>query len=95
MQFNVVSMKRHGRQETIVTDRLRCYGAAITDLGRGDDHEMGRGFNNWPDNSHLPSDNESGRCYDSGVYERYRSSPLSMPRSTTTFQRNATSKTAP
>ena len=48
------SMKRHGRPETIVTDRLRSYGAALKDLGRGDDREMGRFLNNRAENSHLP-----------------------------------------
>jgi putative transposase len=48
------SMKRHGRPESIVTDRLRSYGAALKDLGRGDDHEMGRWMNNRAANSHLP-----------------------------------------
>lgn len=36
------SMKRHGQPEKIVTDRLRSYGAALKDLGRGDDREMGQ-----------------------------------------------------
>ena len=35
------SMKRHGRSKNIVTDRLRSYGAALKDMGRGDDREMG------------------------------------------------------
>jgi putative transposase len=48
------SMKRHGRPESIVTDRLRSYGAALKDLGRGDDREMGRWMNNRAENSHLP-----------------------------------------
>ena len=48
------SMKRHGRPETIVTDWLRSYGAALKDLGRGDDREMGRWLNNRAENSHLP-----------------------------------------
>jgi putative transposase len=48
------SMKRHGRPENIVTDRLRSYGAALKDLGRGDDREMGRWLNNRAENSHLP-----------------------------------------
>ena len=47
-------MKRHGRPEVIVTDRLRSYGAALKDLGRGDDREMGRWLNNQAENSHLP-----------------------------------------
>ena len=48
------SMKRHGRPEHIVTDRLRSYGAALKQLGRGDDREMGRWMNNRAENSHLP-----------------------------------------
>jgi putative transposase len=48
------SMKRHGRPESIVTDRLRSYGAALKDLGRGDDREVGRWLNNRAENSHLP-----------------------------------------
>jgi putative transposase len=47
-------MRRHGRPENIVTDRLRSYGAALKDLGRGDDREMGSWLNNRAENSHLP-----------------------------------------
>ena len=54
LKFLKRSMKRHGRPETIVTDRLRSYGAALKDLGRGDDREMGRWLNNRVENSHLP-----------------------------------------
>ena len=43
LEFLKKSMKRHGRPETIVTDRLRSYGAALKDLGRGDDRELGLG----------------------------------------------------
>ena len=48
------SMKRHGRPENIVTDPLRSYGAALKDLGCGDDREIGRWLNNPAENSHLP-----------------------------------------
>jgi putative transposase len=54
LKFLKKSMKRHGRPETIVTDRLRSYGAALKDLGRGDDREMGRRLTNRAENSHLP-----------------------------------------
>ena len=47
-------MRRHGRPETIVTDRLRSYGAALKDMGRGDDRKMGRWLNNRAENSLLP-----------------------------------------
>lgn len=47
-------MKPHGRPEMIVTDRLRSYGAALTDMGRGGDREMGRLPTSWAKNSHPP-----------------------------------------
>ena len=37
LKFLRKSMKRHGWPETIVTDRLRSYGAALKDLARRDD----------------------------------------------------------
>ena len=46
LKFLKKSMRRHGRPESIVTDRLRSYGAALKDLGRGDDRDMGRWVNN-------------------------------------------------
>ena len=54
LKFLRKSMKRHGRPENIVTDKLRSYGAALKELGRGDDREMGRWLNNRAENSHLP-----------------------------------------
>ena len=54
LKFLRKSMKRHGRPEIIVTDRLRSYGAALKDLGCGDDREMGGWLNNRAENSHLP-----------------------------------------
>ncbi len=48
------SMKRHGRPEKIVTDRLRSYGAALNDLGRGDDREISRWLNIRAENLDLP-----------------------------------------
>lgn len=48
------SIKRHGQTETIVTYPHRSYGAALKDLGRGDDCEMGRRLNNRAENSNLP-----------------------------------------
>lgn len=54
LKFLRKPMRRHGRPETIVTDRLRSYGAALKDLVRGDDREMGRWLNNRAENSHQP-----------------------------------------
>ncbi len=54
LKFWKKSMKRHGRPEDIVTDRLRSYCATLKDLGRGDDRQIGCWLNNWAENSHLP-----------------------------------------
>jgi len=54
LKFLKKALKRHGRPEQLVTDRLRSHGAALKELGRGDDREMGRWANNRAENSHLP-----------------------------------------
>jgi putative transposase len=48
------ALKRHGRAEAIVIDRLQSYGAALRDLGIGDRQETGRWSNNRAENSHQP-----------------------------------------
>ena len=47
-------MKRFGRPQIIVTDRLRSYGAAMKVIGNADRQETGRWLNNRAENSHLP-----------------------------------------
>lgn len=54
LKFLKKSMKRHGRAEEIVTDRLRSYGAALKELGIRDRQEIGRWENNRAENSHQP-----------------------------------------
>lgn len=53
-EFMKKAMCRHGWPDSIVTDKLRSYGAALKDLGRGDDREVGRWMNNRAENSQLP-----------------------------------------
>ena len=48
------AMKRHGPVETIVTDGLKSYPAAMRELGNEQRREMGRHANNRVENSHLP-----------------------------------------
>jgi len=48
------AMKRYGRPEAIVTDRLRSYRAALKDVGISDRQECGRWLNNRAENSHQP-----------------------------------------
>jgi putative transposase len=54
LKFLKKTLKRHGRPDEIVTDRLRSYGAALRDLGIGDRQETGRWANNRAENSHQP-----------------------------------------
>jgi putative transposase len=54
LKFLRKSMKRHGRPEIIVTDKLRSYGAAMKDIGNADRQETGRWLNNRAENSHSP-----------------------------------------
>ena len=54
LAFMKKTLKRHGAADTIVTDGLRSYPAAMRDLGNIDRREMGRWLNNRAENSHLP-----------------------------------------
>ena len=46
--------KLHGSPQTIITDGLRSYRAAMAVLGNADKQEVGRWANNRVENSHLP-----------------------------------------
>ncbi|NBB25819.1 IS6 family transposase [Porphyrobacter sp. SLTP] len=52
--FMKKALKRHGSPETITTDGLRSYKAAMKELGNTDKQEVGRWANNRVENSHLP-----------------------------------------
>ena len=54
LRFLRKALKRHGKVETIVTDGLKSYPAAMRDLGNLDRRKMGRWLNNRVENSHLP-----------------------------------------
>lgn len=54
LAFMKKALKRHGKVETIVTDGLRSYRAAMDDLGCDQKQEIGRWANNRVENSHLP-----------------------------------------
>ncbi|MEP1356456.1 MAG: IS6 family transposase, partial [Tateyamaria sp.] len=54
LKFLRKSMKRYGRPEIIVTDKLRSYGAAMKVIGNAERQETGRWLNNRAENSHLP-----------------------------------------
>jgi len=54
LKFLRKSMKRFGKTEVIVTDKLRSYGAAMRVIGNDNRQEIGRWLNNRAENSHLP-----------------------------------------
>lgn len=54
LTFMKKALKRHGRPEAIVTDGLRSFGAAMSELGNADRREVRRWANNRAVNSHLP-----------------------------------------
>ncbi|MDW3116913.1 MAG: IS6 family transposase [Roseovarius pacificus] len=54
LKFLKKAMRKHGRPDVIVTDRLRSYGAALKEIGNAEKQETGRWLNNRAENSHLP-----------------------------------------
>ena len=54
LKFLKKAMRKHGKPEAIVTDRLRSYGAALREIGADTRQETGRWINNRAENSHLP-----------------------------------------
>ncbi len=54
LKFLKRTMKRYGRTQSIVTDRLRPYRAAMKVLGVADRQICGRWLNNRAENSHQP-----------------------------------------
>jgi putative transposase len=48
------ALKRRGSVETITTDGLSSYGAAMDELGNRSKQEIGRWANDREENSHLP-----------------------------------------
>jgi putative transposase len=47
-------MKKYDRSQTVVTDGLCSYPAALKEIGMADRHEVGRRLNNRAENSHQP-----------------------------------------
>ena len=47
-------MKKYGQPQSVVTDGLCSYPAAMKEIGNADRHEVGRRLNNRAENSHQP-----------------------------------------
>jgi putative transposase len=54
LTFLKKAMRRYGRPEEVVTDRLRSYHPAMKEIGNADRQLTGRHENNRAENSHLP-----------------------------------------
>ena len=54
LKFLRKAMRKHGRPEIIVADRLRSYGAALKEIGAENRQETRRWANNRAENSNLP-----------------------------------------
>ena len=54
LRFLRKAMKRYGRPEVVVTDRLQSYRAAMKVIGNEARHVTGRWMNNRAENSHQP-----------------------------------------
>lgn len=54
LRFLKKSMKHYGTPKVIVTDRLRSYRTAMSELGNATKQNTGRWLNNRAENSHLP-----------------------------------------
>ncbi|WP_412546763.1 IS6 family transposase [Maricaulis sp. MIT060901] len=54
LKFLRQAMKRYGRPEVVVTDKLPSYRSALRELGNSSRQETGRRLNNRAENSHQP-----------------------------------------
>lgn len=69
LKFLKKSMRRYGRPDALVTDRFRSCGAALKNLGRGDDREMACWVSNRAEIRHYLSDDAVARCCGSDACE--------------------------
>lgn len=53
LNFMRKAMKRYGNPQVVVTDKLRSYGAAMSEIGNAHHRETGLDLNNRAENSHL------------------------------------------
>ena len=70
LKFLKKAMRKHGRPEVIVTDLLRSYGAALTEIGAADRQETGRWLNNRAENSHPLPDSGLLANHEKGPFRR-------------------------
>ncbi|UTW54656.1 IS6 family transposase [Kordiimonas sp. SCSIO 12610] len=87
LKFLKKAMKRYGAPQTVVTDRLKSYGAAMKELGNKYQQKVGQHLNNrcvcdadvYVKIHNYRSDDKNEPCSDSGEREACRNSPRCMP----------------
>ena len=84
-------MKRYGRPDAIITDRLRSYRAALRELGGSGLQQAGRWLNNRAENSHLPFRRREHAMLRFRRMRSLQNSPPFILPFTTTSTRNDTS----
>ena len=95
LKFLRKSMKRYGRPEVNVSDKLRSYGAAMKVIGNADKQETGRWLSNRAENSHLPFRRRERAMLRFRQMRSLQNSPQSIRRSAITSTRNVTFTLAP
>ena len=91
LKFLRKTVKRHGKCEVLVTDKLRSYGMAMKVMGNVENRKTDVGSTIEPRSHTNHLDEESGPCFALGGCELYRNWSPSKPQSTTTSARSATS----
>ena len=70
LNFLKKTMRRHGLPKTLVTDKLRSYGAAMKVVGDANKQETGRWLNNRAENSHPLPDSGLLANHEKGPFRR-------------------------
>ena len=70
MKVLKTSMKRHGRPHTLVSDKLRSYGAVMKVVGNANRQETGRWENNRAENAHPLPDSGLLANHEKGPFRR-------------------------
>ena len=88
-------LKKQGfAPDVLVTDELRSYGAAKSEIGLSARHDQGLRANNRAENSHQPNDGSSARCSVSNRPDQLNASCPFTPPSKTLSTSSAISRPA-
>jgi IS1 family transposase len=94
LKFLKRMMKKCGQPQSVVTDGLCSYPAAMKEIGNADRHEVGRRLNNRAEKSHQPFRRPERAMQLFRARRHYKSSAQFMRRSTIISTRNVISSPA-